>query len=127
MRICTRTNRHRPPASGITRGLWTQTPTLLPMHLEIRRYKIQSGRLDDFVAAWKQGVVPLREKFGFTFHGAWAVDETSEFVWVLGHADEDSFKSANRRYYDSDARSTLDPDPAQLIAEVSESSARPVL
>lgn len=97
------------------------------MHLQIRRYKIQPGHLDDFVTAWRQGVVPLRKEYGFTVHGAWAVDETSEFVWVLAHTDRESFQSANRRYYDSEARSTLDPDPAQFIARVSESSARSVL
>jgi hypothetical protein len=52
----------------------------------------------------------LREKYGFTFHGARAVDETSEFIWILGHIDTESFESANRRYYKSDARKSLDPD-----------------
>ena len=97
------------------------------MHCELRRYKIQPGKLDDFVSAWKAGVVPLREEFGFTFHGAWRVDDTSEFVWVLGHTDTESFESANRRYYESDTRKSLDPDPAQFITEVTESSARPAL
>lgn len=97
------------------------------MHYELRRFTIQSGRLADFVAAWTEGVVPLREQYGFSLHGAWAVDDTDEFVWVLGHADEKSFESANRRYYESDARKRLDPDPAKFIAEVSEVPARPVL
>ncbi len=127
MPTCTTTNRCRSPTSGITRGLPTETSTISLMHLEIRRYKIQSGHLDDFVSAWRQGVVPLREEYGFTFHGAWAVDETDEFVWILGHTDEQSFESANRRYYDSPARTSLDPDPAVYITEVSESPARPVL
>ncbi len=97
------------------------------MHYEFRRYKIQSGRIDEFVAAWKEGVVPLREKYGFTLHGAWAVDETDEFIWVLGHTGIESFESATRRYYESNARKSLNPDPAQFIAEVSKLSARPVL
>jgi hypothetical protein len=83
--------------------------------------------VDDFVDAWTTGVLPLREKYGFTFHGAWAVDETNEFIWVLGHADTKSFESANRGYYESDARKSLNPDPAQFIAEVSKLPARPVL
>jgi hypothetical protein len=97
------------------------------MHCELRRYKIQSGRLDEFVSAWKNGVVPLREQYGFTLGGAWAVDETDEFIWVLAHTDSESFESANRRYYESNARKNLNPDPAQFIAEVSKLSARPVL
>jgi hypothetical protein len=97
------------------------------MHCELRRYKIQSGRLDEFVTAWTAGVVPLREEYGFTLHGAWTVDDTCEFVWILGHTDEESFRLANRRYYDSYARRNLDPDPAQFIVEVSELSAQPVI
>ncbi len=100
---------------------------IFEMHYELRRYKIHSGRLDEFVAAWKKGVVPLRERYGFTVHTAWAVVEANEFVWVLGHTDTESFESANRRYYESDARKSLNPDPAQLITEVSKLSARPVL
>ena len=100
---------------------------MFAMHYELRSYKIQSGRLNEFAAAWKKGVVPLREQYGFSLHGAWAVDDTDEFIWVLGHADVESFESANRRYYESDARKSLDPDPAQFIAEVSELSARPML
>jgi hypothetical protein len=83
--------------------------------------------MDDFVAAWTAGVVPLREEYGFTFQGAWAVDETNEFIWVLAHTDTESFESADRRYYESSARKSLKPDPAQFIAEASKLSARPVL
>ena len=97
------------------------------MHCELRRYTIQSGKLDDFVDAWTTGVLPLREEYGFTFHGAWTVDDTNEFVWVLGHTDEESFGLANRQYYDSHARRNLDPDPAQFIVDVSELSVQPVL
>ena len=97
------------------------------MHYEFRRYKIQSGRLEEFAAAWKKGVFPLREKYGFTIHSAWTVDEPNEFIWVLGHTDTESFESANRRYYESNARKSLNPDPAEFIAEASKLPARPVL
>ena len=40
------------------------------MEYQIRRYRIAEGKLDEFVDAWKAGVVPLRERFGFRFHGA---------------------------------------------------------
>jgi hypothetical protein len=97
------------------------------MHYELRRYRIRSGQLDEFVSAWTMGVVPLRREHGFTHHGAWAIEETSEFVWVLGHTDAESFESANRRYYESHARRTLEPDPARFIDDASGSPARPVL
>ena len=38
--------------------------------------------MDSFIDAWRRGVYPLRQKFGFTFVGAWRVDGADEFVWI---------------------------------------------
>ena len=35
------------------------------MEYQVCRYRIAPGKLDEFVDAWKAGVVPLRERFGF--------------------------------------------------------------
>ena len=53
------------------------------MDVQLRRYRIKQGRLEQFIMEWTAGVVPLREKFGFTFLGAWSLPESSEFVWVM--------------------------------------------
>ena len=50
------------------------------MEYQIRRYHVAPGKLDEFVHAWKTGVVPLREQFGFQLHGAWSIEESNEFV-----------------------------------------------
>lgn len=84
------------------------------MVTQLRRYRIEAGKLDRFVEEWRTGVVPLRERFGFTIHGAWAVPDTSEFVWILGH---DDFVDADRSYYASEDRKQLSPDPALHIEE----------
>ena len=36
----------------------------------MRDYVIAKGHLDDFVAAWRDGVVPLRMQHGFHIDGA---------------------------------------------------------
>ena len=54
---------------------------------QLRRYRIKEGRLDQFVAEWKETVVPLRTAAGFTIVGAWTVPAINEFVWILEHAD----------------------------------------
>ena len=88
------------------------------MEYEFRRYRITQGHLGDFVEAWRSGVVPLREKHGFVVEGAWAIEATHEFVWVLSYSGPDGFTAADRAYYESSARADLDPDPRQYIEAV---------
>ena len=95
------------------------------MEVQLRRYRIKLGRLDQFTTEWKAGVVPLREKFGFTFLGAWSLPESSEFVWVIGYQGD--FNDADRAYYESDDRKQLIPNPAVHIDETHHSVAEIVL
>ena len=83
------------------------------MELELRRNRIRAGCIDEFLQAWLGGVLPLRRRFGFTFLGAWVVDGSDEFVWILGYSGSDGFVNADRRYYASPERAALEPDPAQ--------------
>jgi hypothetical protein len=92
---------------------------------QLRDYTIQDGELERFVEAWRNGVAPLRRRFGFHVEG-WLVPEESRFVWILGHDGPDSFDAADRRYYDSPERLALEPDPAQWVAEKRHSMVRPV-
>jgi hypothetical protein len=82
---------------------------------QLRHYKIRAGRMEAFLDAWLRGVYPLRQKFGFTFVGAWRVEGADEFVWVIGYDGTDGLAAADRRYYASDERKRMDPDPAQYI------------
>jgi hypothetical protein len=83
------------------------------------------GRAAQFAEEWRRGVVPLRQSYGFEIQG-WVVDETDEFVWVLRHADHDSFDAADAAYYRSSERAALDPDPARLIQEARHDWVTPV-
>jgi hypothetical protein len=71
--------------------------------------------MDAFLDAWVHGVYPLRRQFGFTFAGAWRVLDTDEFVWIIGYDGPDGFARADERYYASEERKRLSPDPAQYI------------
>lgn len=94
------------------------------MAFQMRRYLIKDGQLDQFVEDWETRVVPLREKFGFRILGAWALPESNEFVWIVGH---DDFEQADRDYYESDARRMLTPNPAVRIEEASHARALQIL
>ena len=97
------------------------------MEYQLRHYRIRPGQMDAFVEAWRRAVYPLRKKFGFTFVGAWRVEGADEFVWIMGYNGFDGFAAADRRYYASDERKRLSPDPAKLIDEPMTSMLRSVL
>lgn len=98
------------------------------MTAELRDYVIAEGHLEDFVAAWLAGVVPLRERFGFRVEAAWTVPSERRFVWILGHdAPEPEWEALNVAYYASSERAALDPDPAQWIEESRHALLQPIL
>jgi hypothetical protein len=87
-----------------------------PVTTELRDYRIAEGHLDDFMAAWSQGVVPLRAKHGFRIDGAWVVRGENRFIWLLSlDADPADFERRNEAYYADPRRAAQDPDPAEWI------------
>lgn len=82
--------------------------------IQLRIYGIELGRLDDFVAAWTAGVLPLRRRFGFEAT-AWMVPGEDTFVWLLSYAGPSTFAEADALYYASPERAALQPDPAEWI------------
>jgi hypothetical protein len=83
---------------------------------ELRDYRIREGSLDQWVEEWRGRIVPLRRELGFTIERAWTIEDESRFVWLLSHpGDCESFEAADRAYYDSPRRASLDPNPARLI------------
>ena len=88
------------------------------MATQLRDYRIADGSLHQFVDEWRNGVAPLRREMGFTIDGAWLVQDESRFVWLLSYPGGwDAFEAADREYYASPQRKSLDPDPARLIEE----------
>jgi hypothetical protein len=89
------------------------------MGTQLRRYTIRRGEGARFAKEWSQSVVPLRAEFGFRAHG-WLVEGGDEFVWILEHdGDRAAFGAADKAYYASPQRRSLEPDPARLVADSS--------
>lgn len=97
------------------------------MEYQIRRYQIASGEMDEFVALWRNGVVPLRRRLGFTVECAWVIEDSNEFLWIIGYEGPEGLAAANESYYASEERKSMSPDPAQLILGGSHDMARRVL
>jgi hypothetical protein len=84
---------------------------------QIRIFTINKGKMDVFLAAWQNGVYPLRIKSGFKIEGAWVMKEKNKFIWILSYDGPESFEAKDSAYYASQARTTLKPDPAEYIAD----------
>jgi hypothetical protein len=87
------------------------------MQIQLREYRIRHGQMDDWVAGWKSHIVPLREEAGFRLIGAWVDATDNRFVWLIGYSGTEGFQAADDRYYASQRRGALQPDPAELIEE----------
>jgi hypothetical protein len=100
------------------------------MQLVLRIYTIRPGELDEWLAEWRENVVPLRRAAGFEVLGAWTTEEAPEepatFTWLLGYDGPGDLDAANAAYYDSPERQALDPDPARHIAEARQLRVRAV-
>jgi hypothetical protein len=87
------------------------------MRFQLRVYRIEDGRVDDFVREWRELVLPLRRQLGFSVLGPWVNREDSRFVWVIGY--DGDIREADERYYRSPERGAMHPDPARLVVESS--------
>ena len=84
---------------------------------QVRIFTINKGKMNEFVSAWQKGVYPLRIKYGFTIEKAWVVKEKNKFIWILSYDGPEGFVTKDSLYYASQARITLQPNPADYIAD----------
>jgi hypothetical protein len=84
---------------------------------QLRVYQIVSDRMNEFIAGWRNFIVPSREAFGFKVIDAWMNDSTSEFVWLVRWDGPEGFVAADRAYYDSPVRRAVVWDPTSFIAK----------
>ncbi|TME17508.1 MAG: NIPSNAP family containing protein [Chloroflexi bacterium] len=83
------------------------------MRYQLREYDVRPGEMEEWVADWEAKIRPLRINHGFEVVGAWVVEGESRFVWILGHED---FEVADARYYESEERRSMTPDPARHLS-----------
>jgi hypothetical protein len=80
-----------------------------------RRYHVREGAMDEFVALWRDHIVPAREAHGFQVLGAWNDPEDGTFIWVVCHEAPDGWEAADRQYYESPERRGVPRDPNELL------------
>jgi hypothetical protein len=88
------------------------------MAAQLRIYRLDPDRVDEFVTLWREQILPARRAVGFKVQGAWVAREEAGFAWVVSHSGPGSFEEASQAYYDSDARAAISPPPDEFIVEV---------
>ncbi|QHC67949.1 hypothetical protein Q0F99_05550 [Rathayibacter oskolensis] len=51
--------------------------------IQLRRYELVDGVMDDFLAWYRAKIIPAREAHGFRIEFAYADREVNEFVWAV--------------------------------------------
>lgn len=75
------------------------------MTTQLRRYDVADAAGLTALAAWFPALVPVREKYGFTVHGAYADFENLQFVWMVSH--DGDFEAAMATYDPSPERAAV--------------------
>lgn len=96
------------------------------MTMQLRVYTINRGKLGQFAREWEEKILPLRLQLGFQVGGAWKIEATNQFVWLLSYDGDESWESKDAAYYASPQRQRMRPNPARLIARVEERFAESV-
>jgi NIPSNAP len=65
---------------------------------QIRIYTINKGELDNFLAHFKQDIVPLHEQLGIPIVGTWVNRPQSEFIWVRSYKDKADMEAKGKAF-----------------------------
>ena len=90
------------------------------MSTQLRLYTIMRGSLHQFAREWKENVLPLRREHGFQIQGAWIIEETNQFAWLISYEGSESWEARESAYYSSSDRTAMEPNPARLISKAEE-------
>ena len=85
------------------------------MYRELRVYTVKPGVMEAWLAEWREYVLPLRLKLGFSIPAAWVVESENRFVWLLEYGGDD-YDAANEAYYASLERQGVEPEPTRHLA-----------
>lgn len=65
---------------------------------QIRIYTINKGEMDNFIAHFKQDIVPLHERLGIPIVGTWVNRPQNEFIWVRSYKDKADMEAKGKAF-----------------------------
>lgn len=83
---------------------------------QLRIYTINRGEMETFVQGWRELIVPLRLKHGYTIDGAWIVEGENRFIWMVSYDGDEAWEAKEHAYYNDPERVAIAPGPAIHIA-----------
>ena len=76
--------------------------------VQLRRYDLPAEVVDEFLAWWRDLLVPAREAFGFSIEFAYLVPEKNEFVWATSvEGDRKQFEAVEAAWMASPERAEI--------------------
>ena len=85
------------------------------MEYQLRMYRVEEGQMDTFLGIFPE-VVTARQAVGFEVVGAWMIPEENQFIWIVGA--KDGIEATSERYYASEQRRAIEPEPAKLLESI---------
>lgn len=74
---------------------------------QIRIYTINKGEMDNFLAHFKQEIVPLHERLGIPIVGTWINRTQNEFIWVRSYKDKNDLEAKGKAFQAEVAKSGI--------------------
>jgi hypothetical protein len=78
-------------------------------------YEVKDDEMERFLDTFP-AVVEARRAVGFEVLGAWMIPDENQFVWIVGAAD--GIETTSERYYASEQRRAIEPEPAKLLESI---------
>lgn len=73
--------------------------------IQLRRYQIAPGMLEEFRAWVNKEVLPIRKQFGFDVEFMYVDNQNNEFIWAVSvQGSPEDFLEVQTRYDASEAR-----------------------
>jgi hypothetical protein len=93
------------------------------MEYQLRIYEVKDDQMDVFLEIFP-AVVAARRAVGFEVVGAWTIPEKNQFIWIVGA--DDGIETTSERYYASEPRRAIEPEPAKLLETIDTRTMVPV-
>jgi len=82
---------------------------------QLRIYQVKDGEMETFLGIFPE-VIAARRAVGFEVVGAWMIPAENQFIWIVGSAD--GIEATAERYYASEQRRAIEPEPAKLLETI---------
>ena len=92
----------------------------MPTTTQLRTYTVRDGLLDEWAQRWREEIVPLRLKLGFTIGGAWVDRELNQFLWLISYEGQETFAERNALYWASPEREAIGLNPDDYLVRTEE-------